>query len=156
MVDLLRKIVFSVWTALHPLAPTTPDAPVIAEGIAMAVATDELPPITGTREGDAALEAVYAYRESGNKACPTTWVNPVDWGKSWGTWQLQKLARPLACNPVYAAAEWLRRAHASAESCSRLPVNERLAELASGSCNYGRRLVRWRAETAARALAVMP
>jgi hypothetical protein len=158
MVSLLRTVVFAVWAAIgDPLAPVTPDAPTIAEGIALAVATDELPAITGTREGDAALAAEYAYRESSNQSCPDRWVNPVDYGKSFGAFQLQGLARSLACNPVYSAAEWLRRAHASAEHCASLPIDERLAELASGSCGYGRRLVRWRAENARKLLeAVQP
>ena len=150
MIQLLRTVVLSVWAAIHPLAPMTPDAPTIAEGIALAVATDELEPITGTREGDAALAAVYAYRESSNQAClegdRTALVH------SWGAFQLKRLPVRSACNPVYAAAEWLRRAHLSAEHCAALPLPERLAELASGSCNRGRALVRWRAEQAERIL----
>lgn len=152
MIAHLRAIVFAVWTAIHPLAPTTRDAPVIAEGIALAVATDDQEPLTGSPEGDAALAAEYAYRESGNRSCPDHWVKSVDYGKSWGPFQLQGLARGLACNPVYAAGEWLRRAHTSAEHCSSLPLDERLAELASGSCSRGRHLVRWRSEQARRFL----
>jgi hypothetical protein len=144
----LRTIVIAVWTAIHPLAPRAPDAPVIADGIAVAVAGDELPPLTGTREGDAALLGLYAYRESSLRACASG-----DGGRSLGPWQLQRLPPALACAPADAARVWLHVARASFDLCGELPVAERLAALASGSCSRGRRLVRWRWEQAGALLA---
>jgi hypothetical protein len=144
----LRTIVFAVWTAIHPLAPRAPDAPVIADGIAVAVAEDELPALTGSREGDAALLGVYAYRESSLRACASG-----DGGKSLGPWQLQRLPPSVACAPADAARVWLHVARASIERCAELPLPERLAALASGSCARGRRLVRWRWEQAGALLA---
>jgi hypothetical protein len=145
----LRSIVFAVWTALHPLAPRAPDASAIADGIALAVATDVFEPLTGTREGDAALTALYAYRESSLQACGKS----GDGGRSWGAWQLQRVARATACDPVAAAPIWLSRARASVQACATLPLEERLAALASGSCSRGRALVAWRWRQASALLA---
>ena len=70
-----------------------------------------------------------------------------DHGQSHGPWQLStKRARPeVARDPEKAAAIWLELAARSRKDCANLPEDERLAEVASGSCERGRVLARRRA-----------
>lgn len=94
-----------------------------------------------TREeaGDA---TVYAIRESGNELTVAG-----DGGKSHGPWQLsEEQARPeVARDPDKAIVVWLTLVRKSRVDCAKLPEDDRLAELASGSCGAGRELARRRA-----------
>lgn len=135
-----RALVLAVWVAIHPTLPNRIDAPVIAEGIALAVANDDEAPLTESRDGDAALMASYVYFESSVNACPV----PGDHGASHGAFQLQGVGVKRACDPIAAAPIWLRMAHRSVADCAWLPVKEQLAELVSGSCGRGRHLAAWR------------
>jgi hypothetical protein len=116
-----------------------------ADAIAMAEAIAELADgsITGDVWGDAALEVVYAAMESGNRHCAVG-----DGGKSLGYLQLQRASRAVACNPRQALAEWIRRAKEILVLCAANEPDERLAALASGSCDRGRAVVRRRAKMA--------
>jgi len=88
----------------------------------------------------AARMAVYAVHESALSAeCAVG-----DGKRSFGPWQLQGVARSVACDPAAAAPIWLERARHSLEDCSALPPHDRLAELTSGSCTRGRQLARLR------------
>jgi hypothetical protein len=94
-----------------------------------------------TRE-EAGDMVVYVLYESGNVLSAVG-----DSGKSHGPWQLnEKRAAPsVARDPDQAAPVWLSLARASRKDCEKLPEDDRLAELASGSCAYGRTLARRRA-----------
>jgi hypothetical protein len=115
------------------------------DALAIAAAIAELADgsITGDVWEDAALVAVYSSLEGANRRCPVG-----DGGKSLGPLQLQRSSRAVACTPALAVAEWLRRARDSVARCAKLQPDERLAALASGSCDRGRALVRQRAELA--------
>lgn len=88
----------------------------------------------------AARMTVYAIFES---SLETTTCVVGDGGKSFGVWQLQT-DRAVACDPERAAPAWLAKAEQSQRDCARLQDAEQLAELASGSCDKGRRLARAR------------
>jgi hypothetical protein len=105
--------------------------------------------LTGTLEGDAVLMVREAYEESrwgwrwdGRKLvmneCPSG-----DGGKALGYWQLQTRAE-IACDAERAARQWLAMAHASQRRCARLPFEEQLAELHSGTCARGHVVSRYR------------
>jgi hypothetical protein len=97
----------------------------------------------------AARMAVYAIHESGlSVECLAG-----DGKKSLGTWQLQGVPEAVACDPAKAAPVWLGRARQSIADCSALPASERMAELASGSCDRGRMIARLRESFVLRALA---
>lgn len=102
-----------------------------------------------TREeaGDA---TVYAIRESGNEISVSG-----DGGKSHGPWQLsEEQASPeVARDPERAIVVWLALARKSRLDCQKLPEDERLAELGSGSCEAGRDLARRRARLREKVLA---
>src|SRR5580692_6011766 len=70
-----------------------------------------------------------------------------DGGKSHGPWQLSaRYATPeVARVPEKAAPLWLAAAAQARKDCAKLPEDDRLAEVASGSCQYGRTLARRRA-----------
>jgi len=70
-----------------------------------------------------------------------------DHGQSHGPWQLSTKRAPpeVARDPEKAAAIWLDLAARSRKDCAKLPEDDRLAEVASGSCQYGRVLARRRA-----------
>jgi hypothetical protein len=70
-----------------------------------------------------------------------------DSGKSHGPWQLSaRYATPeVARIPEKAAPIWLAAAAQARRDCAKLPEDEQLAEVASGSCKYGRQLARRRA-----------
>lgn len=97
--------------------------------------------------GDATL---YALFESGNVVTAAG-----DGGKSHGPWQLSEdhASRDVAQDPDKAIVVWLALARKSRLDCSKLPDDEQLAELASGSCDKGRSLARRRARLRARILA---
>lgn len=101
--------------------------------------------LTGSPAGDAALMVLWAHRESAFLPCVRG-----DSGRSVGAWQLQNYGP--ACDVTASAAEWLRRAEASVQLCGQNPPDERLAALASGSCDRGRALAATRVAEA-RALA---
>lgn len=114
-----------------------------AESIARAIAM-----VAPDREW-AARMAVYAIHESGlSVECLAG-----DGKKSLGTWQLQGVPEAVACDPAKAAPVWLGRARQSIADCSALPASERMAELASGSCDRGRMIARLRESFVLRALA---
>lgn len=107
-----------------------------ARAIAAAIAQ-----VAPTREAAAEL-ALYAAWESGNR------IDVVgDGGLALGPWQLHD-ARATALEPVRAARRWLQLAAASREKCAGNAPEERLAALASGSCDRGRAIVRRRDEVA--------
>jgi hypothetical protein len=70
-----------------------------------------------------------------------------DHGLSHGPWQLSTKRAPpeVARDPEKAAAIWLSLAAQSRKDCAKLPEDDQLAEVASGSCQYGRVLARRRA-----------
>jgi len=118
-----------------------PDAKAFAEAIADTADGSLL----GDVRNDAALMAVFVAYEGGFRKCPVG-----DGGKSLGGLQLQRASRRVACTPSLAVAEWLARAQESMQTCAGLPPEERLASLASGSCQAGRSLVRRRVQVARR------
>jgi hypothetical protein len=78
-----------------------------------------------------------------------------DGGKSYGPWQLTAKYATIEVatrNPEKAAAIWLAAAAQSRKDCEKLPEDDRLAEVASGSCDYGRTLARRRARLRRQAL----
>lgn len=86
---------------------------------------------------EAARMAVFAAFEGGNQK-----LARGDGGKSRGVFQLQGVPDYVAFTPELAARAWLRLADSVA--CLENPSEERLAALASGSCQRGRALVRGR------------
>ena len=99
--------IFAIWTLIHPLAPTMSDAPAIATAIESAVSSDPVAPFTGSREGDAAVLAYYALRES--------WltIHAVgDGGRSCGVVQL-RCEWTTGLDVAAQVKLWLRLVHAS-------------------------------------------
>lgn len=109
-------------------------------GIATAVDADTEPPLTGSKEGDAALMTSWAHAESRWRICPEG-----DGGKALGAFQEQHTPRSLACAPAEAARIWLTMARQSIARCGDLTA------VVSGVCGRGRRIVRRRAAVAERA-----
>jgi hypothetical protein len=121
------------------LPPSEP----IADAIVAAVDLDEGPRLTGSTEGDAVLMATYAFHESrwgwhwdGAKLVQLECV-VGDGGNSFGPWQIQT-HREIGCAVDDAARLWLHMAHRAKSRCGTL------AEVVSGSCYRGRKLVAWR------------
>jgi hypothetical protein len=103
-------------------------APATAEAISLFAKNEEV----------AARLAVYAANEGGMDLSARG-----DGGSALGILQLHNVPESLAFNPLYAVPRWLRLAAWSEEFCGKkgnLP-RERLAALASGRCDRGRRLV---------------
>src|SRR5579859_3882124 len=124
----LKALVMALWSAVHPLAPTLPDASEIADAIVIAVTQDPAPPVFGSREEDAAVMAYYALRES--------WLrkNAVgDGGRSFGVWQ--ENATTGRADVVTQARAWLFMLHEGARIC---PTNP--AAPLSGGCKAASRL----------------
>jgi hypothetical protein len=123
-----------------------PDAKRIADAI---VATAD-GRVTGDRELDASLMAVYSSYESGNDANAKG-----DSGRSLGAWQIMFIGETMY-DPMRAAPVWRARAIESARVCGKLPVDEQLASLAGG-CMYPktRQKVRQRMQAARTALAAV-
>ncbi len=84
----LQAIVFGVWAMLSPKQPLGPDAPAVADAIEYAVSTSETPPVTGSVDGDAALQATYAYLESGVREHPKALSWDARGHVSCGVWQM--------------------------------------------------------------------
>lgn len=84
----LAAIVMAVWTTLAAGQPLSKDATDAADAIEKAVLGDGRPAIGGSKEFEAALEAVYAKEESGVQRRP----KPMSWdaraGISCGMWQM--------------------------------------------------------------------
>jgi hypothetical protein len=111
----LKALVMALWSAVHPLAPTLPDAPEIADAIVMAVSQDSAPPVFGSREEDAAVMAYYALRES--------WLRKHavgDGGRSFGVWQ--ENATTGRADVVTQARAWLFMLHEGARICPDNPA----------------------------------
>jgi hypothetical protein len=70
----LRAVALAVFAALSPPAAAGPDAPVIADAIAFAVAADPSP--TWEPEMLAAVMAVSVVEESGVRLHPVPWIDP--------------------------------------------------------------------------------
>lgn len=115
-------------------------------GIARAVDADDLPPLTGSKEGDAALMTTFAFHESRFRLWdpkrPGRCISG-DGGRSYGPLQIQGLAEEIACAPAEAAARWLEIARASIGRCGDLTA------LVSGHCGGAPKLARWRVREAA-------
>ena len=87
MRDALIAVCFQIWTAIHPLAPRTPDARPIAEATVDAVLADAaagLPPVLGSYPEDVAVQAYWAFRESNLHHSAVG-----DGGRSFGAWQMR-------------------------------------------------------------------
>lgn len=97
----------------------------------------------------AARMAVYTVHESGL----STECVAGDGDRSHGAFQLQGVPNAVACDPMQAAPIWLARARQSIADCAALPESERMAELASGSCERGHQIARLRESFVLRALA---
>lgn len=111
------------------------DAYAIAAGIAETAPSRER----------AALMLTFAAYESG-----LTIAARGDGGASRGPWQLKYVPDEVAFDPARAAHYWLYLAAGSERTCASNPPDERLASLASGSCQKARAKVRRRVETARR------
>jgi hypothetical protein len=124
----LKALVMAIWSAMHPMAPSLPDAPEIADAIVIAVSEDTKPPVFGSREEDAAVMAYYALRES--------WLRKHvvgDGGRSFGVWQ--ESSRTGRADVVTQARAWLVLLHEGARIC---PTNP--AAPLSGGCRAAARL----------------
>ncbi len=131
-------------TELGPRSPGHWDTTRDAREIAMAIA--QVAPDLET----AALMDVYAAFEGGMRRCPMGDSRSRGWGgyEALGAWQLHATPARIACDPYRAAAKWLSIVRATEKLCWRNAPEERLAALASGSCDRGRELVRRRAKLA--------
>ena len=124
----LKALVMAIWSAMHPMAPSLPDAHEIADAIVIAVSQDAAPPVFGSREEDAAVMAYYALRES--------WLRKHvvgDGGRSFGVWQ--ESSRTGRADVVTQARAWLVLLHEGARIC---PANP--AAPLSGGCQAAARL----------------
>lgn len=149
----LTELALLLLPAIHPAAPKQPDAAVIAQAMAQAVAADGEEPITGSKEGDLALGLRFAWDESNLRMVDSRGECLTgDGGKALGPLQLQHTPAALACAPAPAAKIWLAMAHGSARRCSTLEEGARLAALASGNCDHGREVSRRRMRAARAAL----
>jgi hypothetical protein len=117
----------------------SPDAREIATAIVATVDGSLL----GSSWREAALMSVFAAFESNVHRCAVG-----DGGLSWGTFQLRGASRADACTPERAARIWYWRAQRITVLCAGNPLEERLAALASGSCDRARAKVRHRFEVA--------
>jgi hypothetical protein len=102
---------------------------------------------TASSREQAARMAVYSSYESSNVASAR---GDCGYGicRSLGAWQLQSVSPEVALDPFRAAPAWLALAADAESRCAKNQPDERLAVLASGSCNRARPKVRRRAETA--------
>ena len=97
------------------------------------VVQNESETILDTKEEDEVLLTLWAARESGFHRCIAG-----DGGKALGILQLHHSSLSIACNRQLATEEWIRRAHASIQTCGDLTV------IASGQCGRGKTLVQQR------------
>lgn len=144
----LAALVLVAMTVLGKPERVPPSEP-LAVAIAAAVSADDEGRLTGSAEGDAVYIAIESYQETrwgwhwegramAHSDCPEG-----DGGRSLGYLQVQA-RREIACNLAFAVPTWLHWAHGSQHRCSALPLDERLAELHSGTCALGHALSRWR------------
>ena len=118
--------ILALWALIHPGAPALPDAPAIAAAIDAAVSGDPSAPFTGSRDGDGAVLAYYALRES--------WltIHAVgDGGRSCGAVQL-RCEWTTGLDVAGQMRLWLRLVHASSlgsvdSSPARAAVRQRKA-----------------------------
>jgi hypothetical protein len=114
-----------------------------ARAVAHAVAA------TANSREQAALMTVYAAYES---AFDTHARGDCNLDRSYcaakGAFQLWNVPPEVADDPLKAAPKWLALAADAEARCAKNPPDERLAVLASGSCDRARPKVRRRAETA--------
>jgi hypothetical protein len=110
-----------------------------AREIAAAIARNVDGSLLGSRRQDAYLIAIFGSYES---ALRKRMVG--DGGKALGFLQLQYAGPEVAFNPDRAIGFWLATARRSMELCAHNAPEERLAALASGRCDRGRRVVRRR------------
>lgn len=150
MRTLLVKLVFGIWSALHPRAPQQGDARAIAEAMVGAVLADAAnPPVFGSHVEDLAVGALYADLESAVRLRPGHWVDPKT-GKAvdplaQGPWQTHRL--PEGASPSEYARDWLRQLRDGAKACPRSP-----AAPLSGGCDRAVGLANRRVGQARRAL----
>ena len=128
-----QALVFAVWSAIHPHAGKSGDAPVIAAAIATAVSEDEA---RGAKDGpiEAALLAVFAWHESNVQMVPfpDSWDSKA--GLSCGPWQQScEAVRGMAA--LGQARRWLGLLHEGTASCPKTP----LAPI-SGGCEAARKV----------------
>jgi hypothetical protein len=107
------------------------DAKEVASAIAEGVRGEQDP------WGRASIASVFAAYEAGNQKCAEG-----DSGKSLGVFQMKGIPRNIACSPRLEFPLWLSLVRYSESRCSDNDPDERLALLASGRCDRGRRKVR--------------
>jgi hypothetical protein len=153
MADVLRALVFAVWSSLHA-GPLPADAVPIADALVTAtLQRAHEAPALGSHALDLVTLAVWAEHESRLLLLPV----PESWdargGVSCGYLQL-----PCAFVATHSLADqasrWLQLLRWGARACPEAPA----APLSSGSCHRGRRLAEYRIglarETLARLLVV--
>jgi hypothetical protein len=113
----------------------------ISEAIAKAVNAEQDVPITESYLHDAALLVTYVIYESAMHTCASG-----DGGKSWGILQLQGVDKTTACDPYLASVIWIRMAKNAQAYCSANSDETNLAAIASGYCDRGLKLVKYRYE----------
>jgi hypothetical protein len=84
----LNAVVFSVWQTMASGGQLSPDANIVADAIVTAILSDEGKPLSGSPEGDAALQAIYAFEESGVLRYPKCFSWDCRGGVSCGVWQM--------------------------------------------------------------------
>ena len=119
MKAILVTVCFSIWTAIHPMAPRTPDARAIAEATADAVLADAaagLPPVLGSYPEDVAVQAYWAFRESNLRH------NAIgDNGRSFGTWQMRGAYCGQGATIARQARCWRQLAREGRRMCRAAP-----------------------------------
>jgi hypothetical protein len=157
--EALRTFVVSAMTLIGQ-REHLPTNDALVDATTFALLADGEDYLTGSLEGDAVLMIQEAYEESrwgwgwdGRALAMNTCPNG-DHGKAWGYWQLQTRAE-IGCDPNLAARQWLAWAHASQRRCARLPFEEQLAELHSGTCALGHVVSRGRFRRAATTLVLL-
>lgn len=129
----------------HP----SPSEILIARAVVHAVEVDEEPPITGDKPGDVALAMRFVLEESSFRLTDKTGACiSGDGGRALGIFQEQNTPPAQACDPTIAARIWFGMAHRSVAQCAWLDPDDRLALLASGSCDRGRVVSRRRMRAA--------
>lgn len=141
MIETILALVISVQAAIAPGAERYGEAADIAKAIAYAVAA-EASPVLESRELDAAVLAVWAWKESNNRARAVG-----DGGRSCGAWQETCASPTVAYTPKLAAARELDLARAGVVICPEQPF----APL-SGGCKAARKLADRRVAWARRLL----
>jgi hypothetical protein len=137
----IKALVLAIWAAIHPSAPKLPDAPEIATAIEVVITEDNLPPVFGSREDDAAVMAYYALRESSLRKHAVG-----DGGRSFGVWQEnEKTGR---ADVLTQARAWLYMLHEGARICPDNP-----AAPLSGGCTAASRIAARRVAKARELLA---